>query len=61
MDPDSVHFTLVVDDEGVVRVGQWSTATITLTPVELGQLLTACVKALVGPDDDEQTVDVRMN
>jgi hypothetical protein len=52
---------LLVDDEGVVRVLHASADVVELDTVELGQLLTALLKALVGPEGDEQRIDVSLN
>ncbi len=54
-------YTLTVDDEGVVRVVQATSDKITVTPEELGLILTALVKALIGPDEEEQSIDVNLN
>ena len=61
MKPEAAQFTLTVDDEGVVRVVQATAERVTVTPEELGLILTALVKALCGPDEEEQVVDVRLN
>lgn len=55
------QYTLTVDDEGVVRVVQATSESITVTPEELGIILTALIKALVGSDDEEQSIDVNLN
>ncbi len=55
------QYTLTVDDEGVVRVVQATSEKITVTPEELGLILTALIKALIGPDEDEQSVEVNLN
>lgn len=53
---------LVVDVEGVVRVIHLEGDTITVTARELGQLLTALLKAVITehPEQDE-TVEVNLN
>jgi hypothetical protein len=61
MKPDDMKVSLIVDEEGVVRVLDSTTERITLNTVELGQLLTALLKALVGPDGEEQRIDVTLN
>lgn len=55
------QFTLTVDAEGVVRVVQATSDRITVTPEELGLLLTGIIKALIGSDDEEQEVEVNLN
>ena len=59
--PEKFEVTVVIDGEGVVRVVQCTHDQVTVTPHELGQLLTALVKAFVSTDDDEETFDVRLN
>jgi hypothetical protein len=61
MNPSELRVELLVDDEGVVRVLHASADVVELDTVELGQLLTALLKALVGPDGDEQRIDVSLN
>ena len=61
MKPSEVRVELLVDEEGVVRVIHSSAEVLTLTPEEMGQLLTALLKAVVGPDGDEQRIDVSLN
>ena len=61
MRPSAFQCSLEIDEEGVVRVVQSTSDRITMTPEELGRLLTGVVKALIGDDDVDQTVDVRLN
>lgn len=58
----SVGLTLVVDDEGVVRVVSCDSDEISLTPEQLARLLTALIKSLVtvGGDNDA-TIGVNLN
>jgi hypothetical protein len=59
--PSELRVELLVDEEGVVRVLHASADVVELDTAELGQLLTALLKALVGPDGDEQRIDVSLN
>ena len=61
MKPSELRVELLVDEEGVVRVLHASADVVELDTVELGQLLTALLKALVGPEGDEQRIDVSLN
>ncbi len=58
--PSGAAYTLTVDDEGVVRVVQATSDKITVSPEELGLILTALIKALVGSDDEEQSIAVQL-
>jgi hypothetical protein len=53
--------TLLVDEEGVVRVLDSTHERIEVDADELGHILTALLKALVGPDGEEQRIDVSLN
>jgi len=59
--PSVTQLVLDVDEEGVVRVMGCTADRITMTPEELGQVLTALVKAICGPEDTDQTVNVSLN
>ena len=61
MRPSAFQCALEIDEEGVVRVVQSTSDRITMTPEELGQVLTALVKAICGPEDTDQTVNVSLN
>ena len=61
MKPADFRVTLLVDEEGVVRVLDSTSDRIIVDADELGQLLTALLKALVGPEGDEQRIDVHLN
>lgn len=56
IDPAGLAFRLEVDGEGVVRVVT-DVPSITLTPGQLGRLLTGLMSALIAQEgDDEQEV-----
>lgn len=59
--PAEVRIALSIDGEGVVRVVNSTSETVTLTCHELGQLLTGLVKAVCGTEDGEETIDVSLN
>lgn len=59
--PPTVQMRIEVDGEGVVRVVGSTADVLTVTPEELGAILTALIKALVGPDDEAQEVNVLLN
>ncbi len=61
MHPSELQVTLVVDEEGVVRVLDSTHERIEVDADELGYILTALLKALVGPDGEEQRIDVSLN
>lgn len=59
--PREVSLRIDVDGEGVVRVVATPDTEFTVTPDELGRILTGIVKAIVGPDDQDERIDVLLN
>jgi hypothetical protein len=59
--PANFNVTLLVDEEGVVRVLDSTADRIIVEADELGQILTALLKALVGPEGEDQRIDVNLN
>ena len=57
---DRIEMRVEVDGDGVVRVTS-DAAVLNVTPEELGKLMTALVKVLMGPDDEAQEVNVLLN
>ena len=58
IDPSGLAFRLEVDGEGVIRVVT-DVPSITLTPQQLGKLLTVLMSALIAQEgDDEQEVNL---
>lgn len=58
IDPAGLAFRLEVDGEGVVRVIA-DVPSITLTPEQLGKLLTVLMSSLIAQEgDDEQMVNL---
>ena len=58
IDPVGLAFRLEVDGEGVIRVVT-EVPSITLTPEQLGRLLTVLMSALIAQEgDDEQEVSL---
>ena len=56
-----VEFRIEVDEEGVCRVVDCTVKVVRLTPADLGRLITAVVKALGGPEAEDQRIDVNLN
>ena len=56
-----VELHMEVDGEGVVRISGSASDKLELTRDELAKVLTALVKALTGPDDEAQEVNVLLN
>ena len=59
--PREVELVLDVDGEGVVRVVHFTGREVSLTPKELGMLLTALVKAVCSTSAGDETVEVTLN
>jgi len=56
-----VEFRVEVDSEGVCRVIDCSVKKLALTPTDLGRLLTALLKAVTGPEETDERVNVFLN
>jgi hypothetical protein len=56
-----VEFRVEVDTEGVCRVVDCSVRVLRITPVDLGQLLTAALKAVTGPAETDEYINVWIN
>ena len=58
IDPAGLAFRLEIDGDGVIRVVT-DVPSITLTPVQLGRLLTTLMSAVIAQEgDDEQEVSL---
>ena len=55
------EFRVEVDTEGVCRVVDCNRRELRLTPTDLGRLLTALLKAVTGPEDTDEQINVSLN